>query len=259
MIVMSDGSEAEPGGLKSPKAEVPPGCLVYAIGDVHGCSALLDDLLAQIEADAERFEADRRVLVFVGDYIDRGPDSAGVIERLVSRMPAGFEVICLKGNHDQMLLDFLERPEIFDHWMLNGAETTLSSYGLKTYEFDWYRGDEAACRDGLLAAMPERHRAFFDNLRLSVIVGDYFFCHAGVRPGVPLDEQVPQDLMWIREDFLNSPLRFGKVVVHGHTPVDEPEVRFNRIGIDTKACLSGRLTALRLYGESRDFLSTGRR
>jgi serine/threonine protein phosphatase 1 len=238
------------------KASVPPGSLVYAIGDIHGRLDLLDALLAMIVADAQGVEATERLLVFLGDYIDRGPDSAGVIDRLISGLPEGFASICLKGNHEAIMLDFLERPAQLNLWVENGAAATLASYGLDAYGFDWHWGDEAGCRDDLVAAMPANHRSFLEELRLSYQCGDYFFAHAGVRPGVPLDAQRPQDLIWIRAPFLESDADFGKVVVHGHTPGERPVVRPNRIGIDTAAWLRGTLTALRLEGTDRAFLAT---
>lgn len=240
-----------------PAASVPAGELVYAIGDIHGCTGLLDDLLATIIRDAGEIDAANRTLVFVGDYIDRGPDSAGVIERLLSRIPEGFRRICLKGNHEVMMLEFLDQPDLLDHWLWNGAEETLASYGIDARGIAWTRDEEERCRDRLRAAIPETHRDFFNSLQLSETIGDYFFVHAGISPGKPLDRQDPHDLVWIREEFLNSSANFGKIVVHGHTPVDVPEIRSNRIGIDTKAWASGRLTALRLYGDTQEFLATG--
>lgn len=247
---MSETTRTQAGGPR-----VPAGTLVYAIGDVHGCPGLLDKLLARIAADAEGFGAERRVLVFVGDYVDRGPDSAGVIERVAAGLPAGFEAICLKGNHEDLMLDFLARADsqALALWLYNGGDATLASYGVKA-AFPAGPGEAAACRDALLAALPEHHRTFLDRLRLSATLGDYFFAHAGVMPGVPLDQQQPHDLMWVREPFLESREDFGKVVVHGHTPVERPDVRENRIGIDTGAFATGRLTALRLHGDARAFL-----
>lgn len=249
---MSETTRTQAGGPR-----VPAGTLVYAIGDVHGCPGLLDALLARIAPDAEGFGAQRRVLVFVGDYIDRGPDSAGVIERVAAGLPDGFEALHLKGNHEDLMLDFLAGADsqALALWLYNGGDATLASYGVEA-AFPAAPGDAAACRDALLAALPAHHRAFLDRLRLSAALGDYFFAHAGVMPGVPLERQEPHDLMWIRHAFLESREDFGRVVVHGHTPVERPEVRDNRIGIDTGAFVTGRLTALRLHGEGRAFLDT---
>ena len=241
-----------------PAASVPPGDLVYAIGDIHGSIALLDQLLAAIERDAGSIDAAIPTLVFVGDYIDRGPDSAGVIERLTGGVPEGFRAVCLKGNHEVMMLDFLEQPERLDQWLMNGARETLASYGIDVHGIDRGNVDKVKCRNSLRAAIPETHRNFFDSLRLTETIGDYLFVHAGIHPDKPLDRQDPYDLVWIREEFLNSSKTFGKIVVHGHTPGDTPEIRPNRIGIDTTAWLSGRLTALRLYEDTQKFLATGR-
>jgi serine/threonine protein phosphatase 1 len=237
------------------KPHAPDGALIYAVGDIHGQLHLLDALLEQITADAGRADAQRCVLVFVGDYVDRGPDSAGVIERLVSGLPEGFEVRCLMGNHEAILLKFLDDPESFDHWLMNGAEETLASYAVDAPRSGAPTSARAACRDSFASALPSSHRAFLNDLPLFASFGDYLFVHAGIRPGVPLQDQSHKDLMWIREEFLESDADFGAVVVHGHTPGLEPVVRSNRIGIDTGAFVYGRLTALRLFGEARDFLS----
>lgn len=243
--------------MKGGRAAIPEGVLLYAIGDIHGRADLLDALLGLIVEDAARFEAARRMLVFLGDYVDRGPDSAGVIGRLCGEAPGGFEAVCLKGNHEALMLDFLSRPEALELWLYNGGAETLASYGVSHGELLNRTDGPARCRDALAEAMPDRHRAFLSALELSAILGGYFFVHAGVRPGVALERQSEHDMMWIRHEFLNSEEDFGKVVVHGHTPAAAPEARANRIGIDTGAWQSGVLTALRLYGETRAFLATG--
>ena len=228
--------------------------LIYAIGDIHGQLHLLDKLLAKIEADAARWHAKRRLLVFLGDYVDRGPDSAGVIERLISGLPVGFEAHFLMGNHEAILLDFFDNPETFELWLMNGAGATLASYGVDAPGSDEPLAAFTACRDRFKQALPTAHRTFLDGLQLTVSYGDYVFVHAGIRPGIALADQMRDDLLWIRDDFLDSEDDFGAVVVHGHTPVPEPEVRPNRIGIDTGVWIYGRLTALRLFADERDFL-----
>jgi serine/threonine protein phosphatase 1 len=236
---------------------LPPGHLLYAIGDIHGRSDLLAKLLAEIDADASQREGvERRTLVFIGDYIDRGPDSFGVVELLLNALPAGFDVHFLKGNHESIMLDFLEDPSCLGQWLANGAEATLRSYGVDVGTLARERARPETWRKAFLAALPGRHRAFFESLELMVPVGDYLFVHAGVRPGVPLEAQDPQDMIWIRGEFLRAPDDFGKVVVHGHTPTTVPDVRANRIGIDTGAVFTGRLTALRLEDSSRGFVQT---
>jgi serine/threonine protein phosphatase 1 len=234
---------------------LPQGQLLYAIGDIHGRADLLARLLKYIAEDADRDRsASRRTLVFVGDYVDRGPDSRGVVEMLLHRLPRGFDAHFLKGNHEALLLDFLEDPSSLDQWLANGAATTFASYGVDVAALVRARAAPETWRRALLAGLPEEHRRFYEHLELAVSFGDYLFVHAGVRPGVPLDAQDPHDLVWIRGEFLRSDAKFGKVVVHGHTPKPEPEIRTNRIGIDTGAVFTNRLTALRLEDGSRRLL-----
>lgn len=211
--------------------------------------------MEQISAEAGRHEAESRVLVFVGDYVDRGADSSGVIERLLSGMPEGFDVRCLMGNHEAMLLKFLEQPETLDHWLINGAEETLASYGVEVPGSGASANDQLTCRDHFAAALPSAHLAFLKSLELHVSFGGYLFVHAGIRPGVALEDHTRNDFLWIREGFVDSDADLGTVVVHGHTSGLEPVVRPNRIGIDTGAFVYGRLTALRLMGQERGFLS----
>lgn len=227
-------------GLK-PRARVPEGIRVYAIGDIHGCSHLLDALHEQIARDAKRFRGEK-VVVYLGDFIDRGHDSKGVIERLLHAVPAGMTPRYVKGNHDAALLAFLVDPGTYRVWRSFGAAETLQSYGVSPPLFDAMDQFESA-RVALAAALPREHLAFFNHLELKVEIGDYVFCHAGVRPGVALDDQSEEDLLWIREEFLNSNRSFGKVIVHGHTPLLAPVRTANRISIDTGAYATGTLTA----------------
>jgi serine/threonine protein phosphatase 1 len=238
-------------------ATLPQGQLLYAVGDIHGRADLLARLLVEIESDAAAHEGvERRTLVFIGDYIDRGPDSRGVIHLLLNDLPPGFDVHFLKGNHEALMIDFLEDPLCLEQWRANGAEATLRSYGVDVDRLIEERASPEAWRQAFLAALPEPHRSFFDTLETMVPIGDYLFVHAGIRPGVPLEEQDPHDLIWIRGEFLRADDDFGKVVVHGHTPTMAPDVRTNRIGIDTGAVFTGRLTALRLAHKSRGFVQT---
>ena len=232
------------------EARAPDGMRLYAIGDVHGCNDKLAAVHAAIATDlARRPPADHRI-IHIGDYTDRGPDSAGVIERLAAMSARDPHVICLRGNHDQKLLDFLTDPEeaapaFFDF----GGKATLKSYGVNL------RGQNyTGLARQLAEKMPAGHRIFLENLPTSVRFSDYFFCHAGIRPGVPLSEQTPHDLTWIREDFLWDGRDHGVVVIHGHTPTQEPEVRRNRINIDTGAVYGGALTCLALEGTDYRFL-----
>lgn len=232
---------------------MPQGQLVYAIGDIHGRADLLASLLAVIISDAAK-GAERRTLVFLGDYIDRGHDSRRVVDMLLSNLPQGFDVHFLKGNHEAIMLDFLQDPSYLGQWLANGADATFRSYGMDVAELINKGAAPETWRQAFLASLPEAHRDFFETLELAVSFGDYFFVHAGVRPGVPLEAQDPADLIWIRGPFLQSEEDFGKIVVHGHTPRATPEIRANRIGIDTGAVFTDRLTALRLEDGSRRLL-----
>lgn len=236
---------------------LPAGTRLYAVGDIHGRDDLLAELQARIAADAEGSRARRPVLLYIGDYIDRGPDSKAVLDRLVDRPLAGFETIHLMGNHEALALEFLEDPGVGPLWFSNGGDATLLSYGVDPLQRAGpARAPYRALRDAFAAALPERHLAFLRGLRLSHAEGDYLFVHAGIRPGVPLERQSPEDLLWIRREFLDSEADHGKVVVHGHSIARQPERRPNRIGIDTGAFATGRLTALVLEGTEAGFLQT---
>ncbi len=240
-------------GSRASAAKPPEGTVVYAVGDIHGCLTLLRKLETQIREDMATRTASRRVLVFLGDYVDRGPDSRGVIEHFLKEPLPGCETVHLAGNHDRWMLAFLEDPEVGPPWLRNGGGDTLASYGLRVPSAD-QSGGIAKAQQAFREALPSSHKAFLERLQVSHVEGDYFFAHAGVRPGVPLEEQSERDLTWIREEFLYSEADFGKVVVHGHTPSHTPEVFRNRIGIDTGAFMSGKLTALVLDGSKRSFL-----
>ena len=241
---------------KSP-GSVPENCRIYAIGDIHGRADLLLQLLAKIVADSEsRGEIERKLLIFLGDYIDRGLQSRQTIDVMVDQLPEGFEVVALKGNHEEMMLDAMEHKEALPTWIHNGGQATLYSYGVDPQNY-LMRDDATLLLGTLLAAnMPPKHRKFFESLKVSHQMGDYFFVHAGINPNFPLKEQKARDLLWIRRRFLQHTGRFEKVIVHGHTPTEEPAVFVNRIGIDTGAWTTGHLTALRLEKKSMSFLST---
>lgn len=235
---------------------MPEGQLVYAVGDIHGRSDLLTTLLREIVADAAQEDAANKTLIFVGDYVDRGPDSRGVVETLLHGLPGDFSVHFLKGNHEELLLDFLDDPRRLDHWRMNGGEATMASYGVDVDSLAMTGASSDAWRDAFMDVLPPAHFDFFRHLSLQTQLGDYLFVHAGVRPGVPLHAQNDFDLIWIRDEFLDATEPFDKIVVHGHTPEPEPVVRPNRIGIDTGAVFSGRMTALRLHNGERSFLRT---
>ena len=226
------------------EARPPAGMRLYAIGDVHGRDDLLAAVHDAVDADLRLRPAGAHRLIHVGDYVDRGPDSAGVIRRLARLSATDPDVVCLCGNHDERMLAFIDDPVAEGRlFFANGGGATLASYGINGAA---PAGDEDVTDRGnaLREAMPDSDLAFLRNLKLMARFGDYLFVHAGIRPGVPLDAQDPHDLMWIRADFLNDPRDHGVVVVHGHTPVPRPDIRANRIDIDTGAFNTGNLTCL---------------
>jgi serine/threonine protein phosphatase 1 len=224
---------------------------VYAIGDIHGRLDLLERAIAAIHRDVETL-GEGALTVTLGDYIDRGPASRGVIEVLAAN-PFPTPYVALKGNHEALLQGFLTDPAIGDHWRRLGGLETLHSYGVPVGDLMIGKNfAEAALR--LRDAMPSAHIEFLRSLKMSLDHGKYFFCHAGVRPGIALAKQSDDDLLWIRDLFLNSTLDFGKIVVHGRTPAAAPEVRPNRINIDTGAFATGRLTCIVLDDEGHRFL-----
>jgi serine/threonine protein phosphatase 1 len=226
---------------------------VYAIGDVHGC---FDELLAlerQIIADSADVVGEKWIIT-VGDYIDRGPASAQVLSHLVAAPPAGFKRVSLAGNHEQMLLDFLAAPRRNQMWLENGGWDSARSYGLSDAVL---RGNPGTLAAALVGRMPPRHLDWLKQLPAALALPGFTFVHAGIRPGIPLDDQVDEDLLWIREPFLDDWSPSPTIVVHGHTPETEPVRTPNRIGIDTAAFATGRLTALRLDNDDTiSFLST---
>lgn len=232
--------------------------LVYAIGDIHGRDDLLERMLRGIADDARRRHATQRRLIYLGDYYSRGGQSAGVVERVLGWRPAGWDIITLRGNHEQLIQRFLEGDVLAGrHWLDYGGIATLAEYGLRVNKA--MLRDLAALnelRQHLRTSMPLSHCDFLANLRLSHCEGDYFFAHAGVAPGVPLAQQSARDLVWIRQRFLKSTADHGAIVVHGHCISPEPEIRPNRIGIDTGAYTSGVLTCLVLEGTQRGLLQT---
>jgi serine/threonine protein phosphatase 1 len=225
---------------------------IYAIGDIHGRLDLLDRMIAAIERDALE-QSGPNLIVTLGDYIDRGPKSRGVLDRLAPN-PFPGDYVALKGNHEAMLAAFLDDPKVGGHWQHLGGLETLHSFGIRFASLLGARNfDEAA--EQLRAALTAEQKKFLASLKMSQTVGRYFLCHAGVRPGVALDRQTDEDLLWIRDEFLDSEADFGKVVVHGHTPVAEPQVRLNRINIDTGAFATGRLTCVVLEEAGHRFIT----
>ncbi|HUH67014.1 MAG TPA: metallophosphoesterase family protein [Syntrophales bacterium] len=203
---------------------------IFAIGDIHGCKSHLERLISELDIDA-----DRDILVFMGDYVDRGPDPKGVIDFIIDLKTNIKNVVCLSGNHEEMFLNYCLDRRDEELYMANGGMRTLESYGF--------------AREGTgELILPENNREFFSGLRTYYETDEYIFVHAGLRPGIPLDRQEREDLIWIRFEFINSGDDFGKTVVYGHTPVslDQPRIEKNKIGIDTGAVYGGKLTCVKL-------------
>lgn len=233
--------------LSPAPAALPPGRRIYAIGDIHGCNAQLATLHEKIAEDLARRPVRAPLLLHIGDYVDRGPDSTGVVARLLrGSMIDHVPVINLKGNHEQTMLDALsgDRAAGTD-WLFQGGRVALESYG----------ADPDGPRERWVDAVPPAHLKFLRELMMSHLEGGYLFVHAGVRPGITLEAQAPEDLLRIRQPFLYSDQSFGAVVVHGHTPVKAPVVRANRIDIDTGAVFGGPLTCAVLEGATIGFLT----
>ncbi|MDX2236146.1 MAG: metallophosphoesterase family protein [Hyphomonadaceae bacterium] len=226
----------------------------YAIGDVHGRADLLAILLDKIEADA-RASRLKPLLVMLGDYVDRGPDSRGVIEMLASGRPHGFERRFLKGNHEQAMLAFLDKPHANRPWLELGGLQTIVSYGLPAALSNAADAALQRVAADLRAALPESHLAFLKGLERYAVYGDYLFVHAGVDPAKPLAAQTDTDLFWIRDRFLKAFGAYTHCVVHGHTPQPFAYVDERRIGVDTGAYALGTLTAVRLEAETTSFIS----
>ena len=242
--------EAENAETPSGPPFVPAGFRLYAIGDVHGRDDLLAALFARIDGHKAQFPVARPIEIVIGDCIDRGPDSRGVIQRLIDRA-AATDLVPLLGNHEDMLLRSLRDAGEFDYWLTLGGIQTLRSYGIlgEQEQADPQRSIEQMRRK-LIAHFPPEHFTFLSSWQDCFAIGGYFFAHAGVRPGTPLSRQTRQDLLWLREEFLSSDADFGAVVVHGHTPVERIDIRPNRINIDTGAYLTGNLTCLVMEGTS---------
>lgn len=229
---------------------LPSGQRIYAVGDVHGHLDLLALLQLAIDEDQLDYPGLACTEVYLGDYVDRGPDSAGVLDTLIARQRT-HGAICLSGNHEAMMRAALGSREAFERWLGVGGREAVGSY----------LGARRPAALGSLweawrEAMPPEHVAFLNGLYSHFVCGDYLFVHAGLRPGVPLERQSAEDMMWIRKPFLDCPDWLGHLVVHGHTPGREPEFLPNRINIDTAAYATGRLTCLVLEDAERFLIST---
>jgi serine/threonine protein phosphatase 1 len=234
-----------------PAAAVPQGQRVYAVGDIHGRLDLFEALIAAIEADDAAAGPAETTIVLLGDLVDRGPNSAGVVAR-AREWQRRRAVRILMGNHEEMFLASFEKVDTLKHFLRFGGKETVLSYGLDREVYASASVEEVQQMMG--ATVPADHREFLESFEDRIAIGAYLFVHAGIAPQVPLEEQKTGDLRWIREPFLSHTEPHGSVIVHGHTISDEPQDRGNRIGIDTGAYASGRLTALVLEGVSRRYM-----
>lgn len=236
---------------QKPAADEQASPVTIAIGDVHGCNDLLIRLLAKID---ERYEGRSYKLVFLGDYVDRGPDSRGVLDTLLRVRRDRPDSVFLKGNHEQAMLDFLGSPHEAEAWLSWGGEETLASYGIPIQ----LPVDVVGIQESLAGALPDSHFEFLMSLTLRHDVGNYLFVHAGLNPDKSVEEQHENDLLWIRDDFFNRGKgQFGdKVVVHGHTPIKSPTDHAWRINVDTGAVWSSKLSAVAIEGDKRTFITT---
>lgn len=234
-----------------PPASVPPGQRVYAVGDIHGRLDLFEALIAAIEEDDDASEFAATTVILLGDLVDRGPHSAGVVAR-AREWQRQRSVRILTGNHEEMFLASFEKVETLRHFLRFGGRETVLSYGVDPETYLQASVEEV--QDLMNRAVPAEHRTFLADFEDMIAIGDYLFVHAGIAPDVPFEEQHRHDLRWIREPFLSYAAPHGAVIVHGHTIRDDPQDCGNRIGIDTGAYMSGRLTALVLEGTQRRYL-----
>ncbi|MBU2328423.1 MAG: serine/threonine protein phosphatase [Alphaproteobacteria bacterium] len=254
---MGDVGLAVAQGAGAPRLAVDPlrYAAIYAVGDVHGCLEPLVDLEERIREDAALIEG-RKLIVMLGDYVDRGPKSAAVLYHLTAAPPAGFDRICLRGNHDDAFLAFVEGDPA-GNWVLDhGAKETFRSYGVEVDDHP-LRGASRPLREMVRTAVPQSHVDFLRSLPVLLTVGSDVFVHAGIRPGRPLSEQTDEDLMWIRRSFLDLGPGLPLRVFHGHTPVKEPDVGPDRVSLDTHCYRTGRLAAARVVDGDVTILSVG--
>lgn len=235
---------------------VPADTRVYAVGDIHGRADLLKRLHDMIQTDIGAQKSGRHVLIYVGDYIDRGDSSRDVLDILLNDPVADVETVHLLGNHEAFMLTFLDDPGVGEMWLKNGGDATVYSYGVGAPAISDREQRHRMMRDDLREKLPDAHLEFLRSLRRYHVEGEYAFVHAGIRPGVRLEDQVDEDVLWIRGEFLDNGVDHGKCIVHGHTITDDIDVRPNRIGIDTGAYFSGTLSCIVLDGESRAVLQT---
>jgi serine/threonine protein phosphatase 1 len=241
--------------VSAERHSVPDGERVYAIGDIHGRLDLLDRLIRQIDSDDQERGASSTTLIFLGDFVDRGPDSRGVIDRVIELRQAGRRIRTLMGNHEEVFLKALAGDIGATRFLTRiGGRETIASYGVDDIEYRKASFEELT--ELLADKVPGEHVEFLQSLEKWVTIGDYLFVHAGLRPGIEIEEQSISDLCWIRGEFLLDTRDHGKMIVHGHSIRERVDIQANRIGIDTGAFASDRLTAIGLEGNQRWFLST---
>lgn len=235
---------------RSVAASTPADTRIYAVGDIHGRADLLSEIIARIDDDIRRRPIAHTVEVYLGDYIDRGPDASTVLDLLAFRLVAN-RAVCLRGNHEAVMEGFLQDPAILPHWLQLGGLQTLASYGIELHD-----GTEApaAVHRRFVDAFPREHELVMQCLRHQFSCGDFLFVHAGIRPDIPIEHQDINDLIWIRDEFLDSTRKHERFVIHGHTPVPHPDIRTNRINIDTCAWRTGTLTCIAIEGSTILFL-----
>ena len=239
------------------RPSLPGNDLYYVIGDIHGRLDLIENIHQQILKDINKNDPNLAItIIYLGDYVDRGDQSRQVVDHLLSRPLGSIQSIFLKGNHEDALLQFLDSPDIGANWFSFGGMATLFSYGVTVQSSSPNVAQFEYIQKQFASNLPDEHLAFFSNLDLSHQAGDYLFVHAGILPGRKLAKQRPEDLMWIRDEFLESHRNHEKFVVHGHSVTSEPEIRHNRIGIDTGAYFSNHLTCLVLCNDEKRFLLT---
>lgn len=235
---------------RSVPASTPSDTRIYAVGDIHGRADLLDEITTRIDDDIRRRPIAHPVEVYLGDYIDRGSDSRTVLDLLAVRLVTR-HAVCLRGNHEAVMEGFLQDPAILPYWLELGGMQTLESYGVAPHD-----ENEAALdvRRRFVDAFPRAHELVVQCLRHQFVCGDFLFVHAGIRPDIPIERQDINDLIWIRDEFLDSTKNHERFVVHGHTPVPHPDIRHNRINIDTCAWRTGMLTCVAIEGSTILFL-----
>ena len=249
-----EAEAAAPEPVSVAAAGMPAGQRAYVIGDIHGRQDLLSVLLDRIASDREQHKETDSFLVFLGDYVDRGPASSDVIDMLLDLKQQEKNVITLKGNHEAAMMSFLQEPMKGKRWLHYGGDATLRSYGIDLALADLTEEKIREAGKKLKKNLPDSHLQFITSLETSHMAGDYFFVHAGIDPDRSIENQKEHDLLWIRDNFLGHTGLFEKVIVHGHSIIPEPEFKDNRIGIDTGAFYSNILTCLVLEGNSKEIL-----